>query len=89
MYLSGDYAKSEGWARASTPRADEAVGGFEQLDQQYGIVLSPKNLFQSSDAATDVTFKVGGVQGELGYEFANGISVTNITAWRPMTAHIR
>ena len=83
VYLSGDYAKSEGMGTGVyTARADAPGGGFEALDQQYGIVASPDNLFQSGDAPTDLIFKVGGVQGEFAFEFANGISVTNIAAWR-------
>lgn len=83
LYLSGDYARSEGMGTGVyTARADAPGGTFEDLDEQYGIVAGPDNLFQSSDAPTDLTFKVGGVQGELAYEFDSGASLTNITAWR-------
>lgn len=83
LYISGDYARSEGMGTGVyTARADAPGGTFEALDEDYGIVAGPDNLFQSGDAPTDLTFKVGGVQGELAYEFDSGVSLTNITAWR-------
>lgn len=83
LYVSGDFARSEGMGTGVyTARADAPGGTFEGLDEDYGIVAGPDNLFQSSDAPTDLTYKVGGVQAELAYEFGSGASLTNITAWR-------
>lgn len=83
LYVSGDYARSEGMGTGVyTARANAPGGTFEALDEEYGIVAGPDNLFQSSDAPTVLTYTVGGVQAELGYEFDSGVSITNITAWR-------
>lgn len=83
LYLSGDYAKSEGMGTGVyTGRVDAPGGAFADLDEAYDIVASPDNLFQSSDAPTDLTFKAGGIQAEASYEFQNGASITNIAAWR-------
>ncbi len=83
LYVSGDFARSEGMGTGVyTARADAPGGSFEDLDQQFGIVAGPENLFQSSDAPTDLTFEVGGVQAEASYEFPSGLTITDIVAWR-------
>jgi iron complex outermembrane receptor protein len=81
VYLSGDYTKSDGMGTgAYTPRSEgPALAG---LHADAGVVPSPRNLFNSVDAPTDLHYQIAGAQAEIGYAFDSGVTLTNIVGYR-------
>ncbi|MBL4801594.1 MAG: TonB-dependent receptor [Emcibacter sp.] len=87
VYVIGDYARESGVATgAFTLRELNVFAPFPavlaQANDDLGIVPGPDNLQNGSNAPYESNFKVGGAQIEVGYDWENGFSLSNIFAWR-------
>jgi len=83
IYIAGDYAHSSGvGSGGSADRIVRPTSLFAAENAQLGIIASPDNLYSSYGGPTVASFDVGGVQANIDYEFADGHSLSSITAWR-------
>jgi len=81
--LAGDFAHGVGIGAGVT--SARSTGPGSPLAPQIaaaGIVPSPTNTSEASNAFSYLTFDVGGVQGDVTYTFDNDISISNILAYR-------
>lgn len=83
IYVSGDYAYSDGLGASLLTRRSDAPGGFFLAqDTLAGIVAGPKNYRLAPDAENYQSFDVGGAQAVISYELGGGATITNILAYR-------
>jgi iron complex outermembrane recepter protein len=83
VYLSADYAHESGPGGSVLVRRFDAPGGFVATqDAGVAITASPRNLYIAGNAATFNEFELGGTSAKATYSFADGYSLTNITAYR-------
>jgi iron complex outermembrane receptor protein len=86
IYLGADFADSDGMGTGNfTPRSEgPALAG---LHASAGVVPSPDNLYQSSDAPSDIQYQIGGAQANVSYTFADGTTLTDIVGYRSYRAN--
>jgi iron complex outermembrane receptor protein len=81
--LGLDYTSSNGAGPGvQTDRSLSAGSPLAALDAALGIKPGPTNVYMSANAPTNDHFQVGGAQATVEYRFSNGITLTNIAAWR-------
>jgi iron complex outermembrane recepter protein len=86
LLVAADYVKESGPGNSVITRRFDASGGFiAGLDQQAGISPGPYNTALAANGATFNDFTVGGAQANTSYTFDNGISITDILAYRSYT----
>lgn len=86
--FSGDYAQENGPAESVLIRRKDAPGGFDAAqDAAAGIVAGPGNVQIASDAPTTFSFEAGGGLARIAYEFGNGMTLTDIAAYRRYKDH--
>jgi iron complex outermembrane receptor protein len=86
--LSGDYVREHGPAGSELIRRQDAPGGFfEGVDAAAGITAGPDNVQIASDAPTTFRFQAGGGMGKIAYDVGNGMTITNIAAYRKYRDH--
>jgi iron complex outermembrane receptor protein len=87
--LSGDYVKENGPGGSLLIRRTAPAGGFYAgLDTAAGITSGPNNLNIASDGPSTFNFEAGGGQGTIAYSFDNGLTLTNIAAYRTYKDHV-
>lgn len=86
VLFEADYVKESGPGNSVIDRRFDASGGFiAALDQQAGITASPTNLRMAANGPTFNDFTVGGTQANITYSFDNGMSLTDVVAYRSYT----
>ena len=83
VYLAADYARETGPAGSVLVRRHDASGGFTATeDSSVGITASPNNLNVAGNGPTSNWFEVGGGQARVAYTFGDGLTLTDIAAYR-------
>jgi iron complex outermembrane receptor protein len=86
LLIAADYVKESGPGNSVITRRFDAPGGFiAGLDQTAGIMPGPNNTALAANGATFNDFTVGGAQANTTYSFDNGVSITDIAAYRSYT----
>jgi iron complex outermembrane receptor protein len=86
VLVEADYVQESGPGNSVIDRRFDAPGGFiAGLDQQAGITASPTNLQLAANGPTFNNFTVGGTQANVSYSFDNGMSLTDVVAYRSYT----
>lgn len=83
IQIAGDYISEVGPANSLFSPRFSAPGGFiATQDKLAGLTPGPNNLEMASGDNSTNTFEVGGVQANVVYNFSNGITLTDIAAYR-------
>lgn len=84
LYLIGDYFNSRGVSGDTDITYRSLGAGSQYADSlaSFGVTPGPNNLKTATNAPIFRNIKSGGAQANLSYEFANGMSLTNIAAWK-------
>ena len=86
VLFEADYVKESGPGNSVIVRRFDAPGGFiAGLDQQAGISATPANLQMAANGPTFNNFTVSGTQANISYSFDNGMSLTDVVAYRSYT----
>jgi iron complex outermembrane receptor protein len=81
--LGVDYTSSRGAGPGvQTDRSLSAGSPLGVLDAAVGIRPGPTNVYMSNNAPTNDRFQVGGAQATVDYRLGNGMTLTDIAAWR-------
>ena len=83
VYVLGDYVREHGVGDGvATARYNSPGGVLQFIQAAGGVVASPDNLDDASNAQNFQHFDAGGAQLNLRYTFDSGVSITNIVAYR-------
>lgn len=86
LLLETDYATESGPGNSVIVRRFDAPGGFiAGQDQQAGITPSPSNTAMAANGPTFNHFTVAGTQANVIYNFDDGMSLTDVIAYRSYT----